>query len=194
MVGIHSSWQALPKRNPSPRERPQQVWSPEGSLESGGWHRKMFIPKVPKVVAQPRPLLEQMLSVGQSSAGRSRPSRLPVGTRPLRAGSRLRSWCRRLHPRGLSPRASVCSAARAENPTRVREGKHVLRSRHIPNFAVPGSRSATSTAGCEERRVKAVGHCARLWEPGQSRGGKHQPEGKRGTAAALWELINDIND
>lgn len=123
------------QEKPQPLRAAATDLEPGGLLESGGWHWKMFIPKVPKVVAQPRPLLEQMLSIGQSSAGRSCPSRLPVGTRPLRAGSRLRSWCRRLHPRGLSPRASVCSAARAENPTRVREGKHVLRSRHIPNFA-----------------------------------------------------------
>lgn len=139
-----------------------------------------------------------------SAVGCSRPSQLAVGTRLCRGGSGAGAHPT---PMALSERCEpsgqcLFGSKGRKSPVRwVHKGKACATVVVHPKScrtqaAVAGSRSAMSTAAGEEwgwKRWVAAMRCPR--EPGHSgEVGKHHPEGKHGAAAALWELINDIND
>lgn len=118
---------SVPKRNPSPCEQPQWVWSLESARRAASGDGKGSSQRSQK---SQRSWLSPDSSLSRrrtSAAGCSHPSQLPIGTQPRWRGSRAGA-----HPvplassEGLSPAASICSAALAEDPCAGEGGAVVM--------------------------------------------------------------------
>lgn len=104
----------------------------------------------------------------------------------LRAAELVLARCQQLYPRGSKPRASVCSAGKAEKShvhthTRTRAEARATVVAHSKSCrtqaAVPGSRSATSAAGrAREQRVESVGDGRALAQKSLGRAGEENTD------------------